>query len=227
MAMFDDWDWGKILGSAAGAIPGAVATVIGANKVADANTRAAQLAETNRVANQKLLADQNAKGVELLKTQTTAAQPAMEYLNSVVAQNPYQLNPQQTIELGDRSRKAVTSMPAGLSGSGRFRTAAVNDVQNRGRAEMIDTNVKRSDAAATGLAQRGAGATTAAANMTAGLGPQAVGVNNTGTDAQGNAITATADSNNVALNNIGSFFANAVKDADRSSRYQTFKTGTA
>lgn len=219
MAFFDGWDWGKIASGIGQSIVPAVATYYGARKVADANQQAAELAAANATANRGVITAANDRAIGFLQPQIDAAAPATDYLRTVMAQNPMQLTPQQEIELADRSRAAVTATPTGLRGSGRYLTASINDVQNRGRAGMIASNQARTDNAATTLASRGAGAATGAANLAANSGTQMVGVNNTGTDAAGNAITATADSNNASLQNIGSFFANAIKDADRESRY--------
>lgn len=227
MAFFDGWDWGKIAGGVAQSIVPAVATYYGASKVADANQQAANLAAANATANRGVITAANDRAIGFLQPQIEAAQPATDYLRTVMATNPMQLTPQQEIDLADRRRAALTATPSGLRGSGRYLTSSINDVQNRGKAGMIATNVARTDNAANTLAARGAGAATGAANLASNTGTQMVGVNNTGTDAAGNAITATADSNNAALQNIGSFFANAVKDADRSSRYKEFKAGMA
>jgi len=221
MASFDGWDWGKIAGGVAQSIVPAVATYYGANKVADANQQAANLAAANAAANRGVVTAANDKAISFLQPQIDAAAPAQDYLRTVMAQNPYQLNPQQEIDLADRRRAAVTATPTGLRESGRYLTASINDVQNRGRAGMIAQNTARTDAAANTLAARGAGASTGAANLASNTGTQMVGVNNAGTDAAGNAITATADSNNASLQNIGSFFANAMKG--RYGSDQTYK----
>ena len=237
MAFFDGWQWDKIAAGIGQSIVPAVATYYGAKKVADANQQAAELAAANANANRGVVANNTAaitaandKAISFLQPQIDAAAPATDYLRTVMAQNPMQLTPQQETELADRRRAAVTATPTGLRGSGRYLTASINDVNNRGKAGMITTNQARTDNAASTLAARGAGAATGAANLAsntgtqiAGQGTQLVGVNNAGTDAAGNAVTATADSNNAALQNIGSFFANAMKDADRNSRYENYK----
>lgn len=223
MSFFSDWDWSKIASGIGQSIVPAVATYYGASKVADANQQAANLAAANATANRGVITAANDKAIGFLQPQIDAAAPATDYLRTVMAQNPNQLTPQQEIQLADTRRQMVTSTPSGLRGSGRFLTAAVDNVNNRGRAGMIATNQARTDNAANTLAARGAGAATGAANLASNTGTQMVGVNNAGTDAAGNAVTATADSNNAALQNIGSFFANAMKDADRSSRYDNYK----
>lgn len=223
MAFFDGWDWGKIAGGVAQSIVPAVSTYYGAKKVADANQQAAELAAANATANRGVVTAANDRAIGFLQPQIDAAAPATDYLRTVMAQNPNVLTPQQEIQLADTRRQMVTQTPSGLRGSGRFLTAAVDNVNNRGRAGMVATNTARTDNAASTLAARGGAAATGAANLASNTGTQMVGVNNAGTDAAGNAITATADSNNASLQNIGSFFANAMKDADRSSRYENYK----
>ena len=227
MSFFSDWDWSKIAQGVAQSAPAVISSYVGARQIANANQRAAQIAADNAAANRATLTAANTTAQGYLAPQIAAGAPAADYLRTVMAQNPNELTPQQEIQLADTRRQAVTATPSGLRGSGRYLTASINDVNNRGRAGMVATNTGRADAAANTLASRGAGAATGAANLAANLGTQVANVNTTGADAGANAITATADSNNAALQNIGSFFANAVKDADRESRYRGFKTGFA
>lgn len=186
MAMFDDWNWGTIANAFGQTVVPAVTSLIGANQVGKANANAAQIAQANATANKATL--------------TAANAPAMQYLQSVTARDPNQLTPAQDIQLADTRRQMVTSTPTGLRGSGRFLTAAVNDVNNRGRAGMIATNTARSDSANM---QRG--------NLASNLGTSIAGQNTAGNYATANAGTATAGSNNMALQNIGSYFANSMK----------------
>ncbi len=186
MAMFDDWNWGTIANAFGATVVPAVTSLVGANQVAKANQNAAGIARANATTNTATL--------------TAANAPAMQYLQSVTARDPNQLTPAQDIQLADTRRQMVTSTPTGLRGSGRFLTAAVNDVNNRGRAGMVATNTARADSANL---QRG--------NLAAGLGTAVAGQNTAGNYADANAITATAGSNNAALSNIGSYFANSMK----------------
>ncbi|MDP2620590.1 MAG: hypothetical protein Q8P46_10515 [Hyphomicrobiales bacterium] len=227
MGFFDGWDWNGIANGIARSAPAAISNFVGASQVASANQRAAQMAADNAAANRAVLTSANTTAQGYLQPQIAAGAPAADYLRTVMAQNPNELTPQQEIQLADTRRQAVTATPSGLRGSGRYLTASINDVNNRGRAGMVAANTGRADAAANTLASRGAGAATGAANLASNLGTQVANVNTTGADAGANAITTTADSNNAALQNIGSFFANAVKDADRESRYRGFKTGFA
>uniref|UniRef100_A0A6M3IS15 Uncharacterized protein n=1 Tax=viral metagenome TaxID=1070528 RepID=A0A6M3IS15_9ZZZZ len=227
MAFFDDWDWGKLASGIGKTIVPAVTGYYGAKNVADANRQAAEIAQANAAANRGVITAANDRAIGFLQPQTDAAAPAQDYLRTVMAQNPNQLTPQQQIDLTDRGRAVVTNTPSGLRGSGRYLTASINDVQNRGKAGMIDANTRRSDTAASTLAARGAGASTGAANLSANAGSQITGVNTLGADAGANALTSTAASNAQTLGDLGSYFAQAMKDADRGSRYNDFKAGVA
>jgi len=194
MAFFDDWDWGKIAQGFAGALPGAVTGYLGARQVAGANTQAAEIAQRN--------AEANAARMQ------RASAPAMQYLQTVMAHNPNELTPQQDIQLGDARRRMVSATPTGLRGSGRYLAAAVSDVENRGRAGMIDTNTRRADTSAISQGN-------IATNTANAVSREAT----TGAEAGANAITNTAASNAKTLGDITSYFANSLKDSDRESRY--------
>ncbi len=196
--LFSGWDWGKIAQGFAGSVPGAITGYMGANQVANANQRAAQIAQQNAAANRQVL--------------TQASAPALQYLQTVMATDPYKLTPQQQITLEDSRRQMVSATPAGLRGSGRFLTAAVNDVNNRGRAGFIDSNIRRAD---TSAVEQG--------KIAGGLARSITGENTQAAQATGNAITGTATSNARTLGDIGSYFANAVKDSNRDNRYRDFK----
>ena len=186
MAFFDDWDWNKISQAFGQAVVPAVTSIIGGNQVAKANANAANIMQQNAAANKAVIANANA--------------PALEYLSTVTARDPNQLTPQQVQQMQDAQRTMVQSTPTGLRGSGRFMTAAVNDVQNRMKQGMITTNTARADTANT---QRGA--------LAGGVANQMVAQDTGAAQVGANAGTATAGSNNASLMNIGSYFANAMK----------------
>jgi hypothetical protein len=109
---------------------------------------------------------------------------------------------------------------------------------NRGRAGMIAQNIQRGDEAArtltsTGTAMRTAG-TGQVASIAANQGGQVAGQNSGAANVQQNAATTTGDAAANAqtatgavqagsLGDMASFFANAVKDSDRESRYRKYK----
>ena len=219
MGFFDNWDWSKIVNGLAASAPAMVTGYIGARGVANANQQAAELAGRNRDANLAAITAGNERAGKMLQPIADQAMPGIDYLRTVMAQNPNQLTQQQEIELADRRRAAVTATPSGLRGSGRYLTASINDVNNRGRAGMIDTNTRRADAAGGDLARMGTAATTNMASLSSGQGRDIATINTNAATDQANAITGTAESNAKTLGDITSYFANAVKDADRESRY--------
>ena len=219
MGFFDNWDWSKIINGVVASAPAAITGYVGARGVANANQRAAELASRNRDANLAAITAGNERAGQMLRPIADQATTGIDYLRSVMAQNPYQLTPQQGIELADRRRAAVTATPSGLRGSGRYLTASINDVENRGRAGMIDANTRRADAAGGDLARIGAGATTNMASLSSGQGRDIATINTGAATDQANAITSTAASNAKTLGDITSYFANAVKEGDRESRY--------
>ena len=70
-----------------------------------------------------------------------AGAPALQFYQSVMGRNPYTLSPQQAIEYDDAVRRNANMLgTSGLRGSGRAVAAVSNDLQNRTRAGMIETN---------------------------------------------------------------------------------------
>lgn len=223
MALFDDWDWGKIAQGLIASIPGTVASVAGANQVSDANQQAANLALVNAAQNRDVLSQATERGLGFLRPQLEAGAPATAYLRTVMAGDPYSLTPAQKIDLADRRQRVLAGMSPGLRGSGRYVAAALGDVENRGRAGMIDANIARADQAARTLNAQGANAGASSANLSTQLGPAIAGQNTLATDTAGNAVTGTAASNAQTMGDIASFFANAVKEGTRDSRYRDFR----
>ena len=216
-----EFDWGAILNTAAKyAAP--VAQVYGAHQVAKANKTAANIAGQTAGANIAAIQAGNQAAAGTLAPVAARATPALDYMQTVMARDPNKLTPAQQIELGDRRRQVVGNITPGLRGSGRYVTAAVNDVVNRGRAGMIDTNTKRADEASRTLGSAGVGATTNMASIAAGQGPQIAGQQTMAGDARAGAALGTAESNASTLGTIASFFANQQKDAERDSRYKKF-----
>lgn len=211
MAFLDDWNWDNIANAFARTAVPAVTSLVGSSIAAKANTKAAQIAQQNADANRAAIAAGTNKAVSTLQPEVAAGAPATEYMQSIMARDPNQMTPQQEIQLADSRRTAVNMTPAGLSGSGRYKTAMLNDITNRGKAAAVATNTARSDTAANTLAGRGAGAVGTQASLEAGMVPQITAQNTDAANAVANAGTATAGSDNSALAQIGSYFANAQK----------------
>lgn len=219
MSFFDGFDWSKIINGAAAAAVPAVTGYYGAKQVANANQQAAEIAGRNRDTNLAAITAANERAGTMLQPIASQAGTGIDYLRTVMARNPNELTPQQEIQLADSRRQMVMQTPSGLRGSGRFLTAAVNDVNNRGRAGMIDANTRRADTAGSELARMGTGATTNMASLSSGQGRDIATINTGAATDQANAVTNTAASNAKTLGDITSYFANATKDADRESRY--------
>ncbi len=219
MGFFDGWDWDKIVNGFAASVPAMVTSYVGARGVADANRNASDIAERTRQANIAETTAANERAAGYLQPVADQTIPATAYLRTVMARNPYEFTPQQETEQADRLRLATRAMPAAFRGSGRATSAVLNDVANRGRAATIAENQRRSDTAAGTLAGTGGAASGNLANLSARGGAQVADINTGAATDQANALTSTAQSNNAALANITSYFANAVKDADRESRY--------
>jgi hypothetical protein len=219
-----EFDWGSLWSGVMKVAP-AVAAAYGANQVSKANTGAANIAGATSAANIAEIRAANERAAATLSPIAARATPALDYMSTVMAADPNKLTPAQQIELGDRRRQVVGNITPGLRGSGRFVTGAVNDVVNRGRAGMIADNTRRADEASRSLGSAGVNATTNQASIATGQGPQVAQQNTLAGDARANAMTGTAESNATTLGNIASFFANQQKDAERDSRYKTFKGG--
>jgi len=152
-----------------------------------------------------------------------------DYMRTVVARDPNQLTPQQKIDLADRARVTMRGINPGLRGSGRFTTAAINDVVNRGKAGMIQTNQTRSDQAGGQLFSTGANMSQSAAGNLANVATgQAKDVANIetgyGTNA-GNAAVAQGQVNADTIGAIGSVFADAMKQG-RNGRYDEYRAAS-
>ena len=224
MAFFDDWDWGEILKPAVSALPQAIASGFGAYQVANANQRAADIAAQTRGQNTQALQESAQRAAGMLAPMAGQQQTGTAYLRQVMARSPYELSPQQQIQVQDARRLSTEMAPSSLRGSGRFVTAASNDVANRTRGGLIAQNQQRSDAAAQSLGNQGAAATTGMANITAGVGPAVASQNTWAAENMGNAAIGTGASNAQTLGNIASFFANAQKDQERESRYKDLRS---
>lgn len=218
------------------------ARIWGANEAQDANDQAAQTyadAADRGLEEYRIGADLARDQLNLARRQyqdmQRTAQPGVQYLQHLTAEDPYLMTPNQQTAIQDASREADASLAAsGLRGAGRATTEAIKQVQSDLRANFIDQNQRRSDAAASGLAGpyfsagSGAASTTAAgANIPLRTGAVAadtytdVGANNA------NATTANGLINGQMIGSIGSIFANDVNDRQRESRYAGYREGVA
>lgn len=211
MALFDSFDWSKLIPAAA--------SIFGANQAKDSADQAAQIAQNNATQSRADIVAANNKAVGMLQPQIDSGAPATEYFRTVMAQNPNTLTPAQQISLRDTTLAANRGTPTALRGSGRAVSAMINDTVDRAKAGMVQTNQARSDAAAGRLKSTGDQSLGQAAGITAGQGGQEVNINNTGADASGNAALVGGSAQNDALGNIAAYFANTQKVADRNGAY--------
>ena len=202
--------------TASGNEAGAAASTVGRDKAVAALTAGADRARA--VVNPQLAQAQKVFGT------------GVDYLGRVVARDPNILTPQQEIDLADRRRITLRGINPGLRGSGRFTTAALNDITNRGKAGMIAANTARADAGANTLTSTGGtmqtGAVNTLANLESGQGKDIANVETGNATNQGNAAVATGNVNSSTIGDIGSFFADAIK-GDRNSRYNEYRAAAA
>lgn len=138
-----------IIGGVA-ALGGAAISTLGNNAAADkasnATRDAAQIGADALREGQRL-AD------ERLEKQRRDAEPAVQYLKRVMAQDPGQLTPEQ-LTARDNMRRDVNARlsASGLRGAGRAGVAAANRADLEFSDNAFTTNQRRADTAATGLA---------------------------------------------------------------------------
>lgn len=224
---------GYMTGGVGGAIAGAASGLSGAaaNK---GNAKAAEINEEMRDKARTAIttAGTEARGYQqpMLARGTEMLDTGADYIRTVAARDPYVLTPQQKLDLADRARTTLRGINPGLRGSGRFTTAAINDVVNRGKAGMIASNQARGDTAGTQMFSTGANMTTRAAdnltNVATGEGKDLANIETGyGTNA-GNAAIAQGAVNSSTIGAIGSVFADAMK-GDRSGRYDEYRAAAA
>jgi hypothetical protein len=188
------------------------AASVGGNLLASRTAaNATGTAEAQRIQGANIEAQDVGQGQNVLGQVAQENAPGQTYLRGVVA-GSNDLTPEQQLRLNDIRQQESTMLRGGpLSGSGRATAGMIDDQQNRFVIGALDTNRKRADAAAAGMATRAYGADTARAAdwNTIGRGfATAYGGNATDTAAlgrtEGNAITASANSIGTAIGNVGS-----------------------
>lgn len=216
MGWFDD-----VLGSITGKdIVGGITTVLAgqqakkatqqaANTALDANAMAMRMAQQGRADSQRRLAQIADQG-----------RPGVQYLQSVVAQDPNRLTPGQEIQLSDRQRDWNARLAkSGLRGAGRTTAAVFNDVTNRARAQMLDANAARRSAAAGTLAGTAINADSAAAGLANSGGQDAARIMMSSGDTAANAVRSSGVTDAQTLANVlGSVMAR--DEEPRASRYE-------
>lgn len=187
-----------------------------------ANDDAAKRYERAQQANSQAILQANEDANARYQDQKERTQDAVSFLRNVVDGDPYKLTPSQQEELARRRETASAQLhSSGLRGAGKAVTAAIKSVENDARGRMIDSNIRRSDSAAGGLASQYFNADTNAA--TSGLRTAGLVGNNAVNSAvvRSNADIANASAKGQALGDIASIVATQTKDRDgRKSRYE-------
>lgn len=221
MSLFDAI--GSFFGGSGGSVLGAAATLGGALLSSEANKDAAREARKGLDAQTAAVREANAQAQSRYEDQRRLSEPAVAYLQRVMAQNPSVLTPEQQRGLADYSRGAQARLAAsGLRGAGRAGVASVNEGTAGYLANAYGQNQRRSDAAAQRLSggyfdandnqamlDRSTGMTAGQAARDAGF----IGANQT---------TANAGQWGTAMGAIANLFAKENKE--RQSQYPTQPT---
>jgi hypothetical protein len=147
---------GSLVGAAAslgGALIGSKANKDAARTVSQSQAQAAQTAADAYLRGAEIMAEGNKQAQARLQPLADTSAPAINYLRTVMAQDPATLTPSQETLRADLTRRANTQLASsGLRGSGRAVTASINDVDRRFRDDAYDQNLHRADQAAGKLA---------------------------------------------------------------------------
>jgi len=145
--------------------------------------------------------------------------PGISYLREVTDADPYQLTEGQRQDLEDVRRASINSLnQSGLRGSGRAVTEAVRGIETGYRGNAIDSNLNRSQQAASQLAgdYSQASINSASADLSTGARLGSLGVG--GDEAKANAKVANEELQGEAIGSIQSLIANEEKEG-RKSKY--------
>lgn len=136
----------------AGSVIGAGAALGGALLGSDANKDAAEQARKGAEAQAAAIRQGNQLAQARYEDQRRLSEPAIAYLQRVMAQQPDQLTPDQQRGLDDYQRNANARLAAsGLRGAGRAGVASVNEGRAGFMSDAYSQNQRRSDAAAQRL----------------------------------------------------------------------------
>lgn len=221
-------DWLTSLFSNKAVLPALISggTMLYGSKLAsDANSRAAASAlQGQREANAAIIQGNNLAQERFNQAQQQTA-PGTTYLRSLVSADPNVLSPSQQRQLDTLRRTTGAQLAAsGLRGAGRAVTKSIRDVESDYTSRAIDSNRARSDMAAGNLSGQYFNAGNNSANASVNTG-NAIGqgaLNTAGTVA--NADIATAATQGQTLGAVASIFANANKEEERKSKYNTTQT---
>lgn len=208
----DDGGWGGIatafLGNLAGQLPAIYMANQASKRIQAGQNQASRIAQATtaaQLANQQRIEQQaSAEGA-----------PAIAYYRSVMAERPEVLRPAQQVALNDARREFANRSTLGRMG-GRAVARGVSDINTRFKANAMEANRNAQGQAASQLMGRGNLGIAAGTGMTPVIG--------SGGEAQANLAAAGGQTQADALAAISSYFANAIKDTERDSRYKDYKT---
>lgn len=247
MSWFDEFDWGGLVKNVGGAViqaaPSIYAANAGANKVVAGNQQAANIATDAGARNEALIREQMARSAAavdrsgaLVGRAGAAVAPALAHFRTTMSRDPSELTPEQQIAIRDSQRELAGRNLIGTVG-GRAMSKMMADTTGRLRASAVQQNAQRGDAAASqvgslGLQTTGQDLQATGQQMQAtqmvGQGTNALVTNNSDVATNvGNAVTSSANATAEPYGAIANMFANSMKDADRKSRYEEYKTSRA
>lgn len=194
--------------------------LVGMKINADANKRAANIAQAGQRAQISAIQEGNRASQERLDAIEQQTAPASEYLRNVIAVDPNALTPSQNLALEDVRRESANRLAAsGLRGAGRATTSALRKVEADFVGNAIDQNRRRADSAAGVLAGQGYSAAVRSAGVDDDTG-RSVGQSYSDMGNTAAALeSSTGDSQARVLGSIASIFASDAKEKERESRY--------
>lgn len=157
-----------------------------------------------------------------LGTIVNRTQPGVDYMGSILAQDPNRLTPAQRINKEDAIRRQKQTM-AGSGYGARTVVAGIDDLGKRYDAGAIAENTARSDRAAGVLDTENVNAITGQANIETGNAAQNSGIVQSGGVNAANVTTGNANMQGQTLAAIGGIFADQAKQKQVEARYAKYK----
>jgi hypothetical protein len=182
-----------------------------ASRIVEANERNAAAVEAA-----------NLEAQERYEQLAADAAPGVTYLKKLAANDPYSLTPGQEQFLEQQRRETANALSrSGLRGSGRAVTTALREVDSNSRNNLIDSNLARSDRAASQLSGMSLPANSGAANYGVDAARYGTGAMSENAEVQGASELANDQLSSSGLADISGAVSALIKEG-RKSRY--FKT---
>jgi len=194
--------------------------VYGANQSAAANEKAAMIAADSAKRQTAAIRENNLLSQQRFEQTQKETAPALTYAKTILASDPHKLTPQQSQQVEEARRDTVRGLSAsGLIGSGRAVTDAVRKVEGDLKGRLIDNNLQRADAAASGLAGQYFSANVQRAMIDQNQGGQLARVDQSAAENTANAGLSTARVTGAAMGDIASLINSDLKRQGRESTY--------